>query len=345
MVSLFFMKDRRICHMMDYGMFKEIAKEKIKDYMPPEYKDASVKIISVNKVNRTKDALSVRKGDEPLVPNLYLEDFYKDYKACDDLQAVLSGMAEEYVSTVNRLVNKPEIDMSQLKDRVVMMLINTEQNKEMLADMPHKEFQDLSVIYRYVVAKNQDGVASIKVSNEMMKLSGMTPEDLFRYAAENTKKMFPPRVCRLEDILLGTPGGEGMAEEFVDLFGTDRDPKESLWVISNSSGVNGAVSMLYEENLHKLAEKMGTDLYIMPSSVHEVLAVSVKMGNGNLEELSEMVQQANMSVVELEERLSNNVYHYDKDLRELKLATQAPNKRLDGVVAEPELIYGAGHER
>lgn len=331
--------------MMDYGMFKEIAKEKIKDYMPPEYKDASVKIISVNKVNRTKDALSVRKGDEPLVPNLYLEDFYEDYKACDDLQAVLSGMAEEYVSTANRLVNKPEIDMSQLKDRAVMTLINTEQNKEMLADMPHKEFQDLSVIYLYVVAKNQDGVASIKVSNEMMEMGGMTPEDLFRHAAENTKKMFPPRVSRLEDILFSTPGGKGMAEEFADLFGTDRDPKESLWVISNSSGVNGAVSMLYEENLHKLAEKMETDLYIMPSSVHEVLAVSVEMANGNLEELSEMVQQANMSVVELEERLSNNVYHYDKDLRELKLATQAPNKRLDGAVAEPELIYGAGHER
>ena len=32
-------------------------------------------------------------------------------------------------------------------------------------------------------------------------------------------------------------------------------------------------------------------------------------------------------------------YHYDKDLRKLTLATDTPNKRLDGIVAEPNLIY------
>jgi len=31
-----------------------------------------------------------------------------------------------------------------------------------------------------------------------------------------------------------------------------------------------------------------------------------------------------------EERLSNQVYHYDKDLRKLTLATDTPNERLDG---------------
>ena len=118
-----------------------------------------------------------------------------------------------------------------------------------------------------------------------------------------------------------------------------------MWIISNSSGINGAVSMLYDENLNKLAEKMGTDLYIIPSSVHEVIAVSVEMGSGDPEELAEMVQGVNMSAVELEDRLSNNVYHYDKDLRELKLATQVPNQRLDGMVSEPELIYGTEPKR
>ena len=40
-----------------------------------------------------------------------------------------------------------------------------------------------------------------------------------------------------------------------------------------------------------------------------------------------------MQKVALEERLSNQVYHYDKDLRKLTLATDTPNKRLDGIVA------------
>ncbi len=43
----------------------------------------------------------------------------------------------------------------------------------------------------------------------------------------------------------------------------------------------------------------------------------------------------------MDERLSNQVYHYDKDLRKLTLATDTPNKRLDGIVAEPPLVYDA----
>lgn len=331
--------------MMDYEMFKEIAKEKIKDYMSPEYGNAVVEIISVNKVNGVKDALAVRKPDEQIAPNMYLDDIYEAYRQCDDLEMTLRFMAEEYEELAKRSVKKLDIDLSQMKDRVVMMLVNTEQNKEMLADLPHREFQDLSVIYRYVVSQSEQGVASFKVTNAIMEQLDMTLEELFQYAAENTKRMFPPKIGRIEDVMFGMLGGDGIPDEVAELFQTDRNPKESMWIISNSSGINGAVSMLYDENLNRLAEKMGTDLYIIPSSVHEVLAVSVEMGNGNPEELAEMVQQINMSAVELEDRLSNNVYRYDKDLRQLKLATQVPNQRLDGVVAEPELIYGTEPER
>ena len=71
--------------------------------------------------------------------------------------------------------------------------------------------------------------------------------------------------------------------------------------------------------------------------MHEVLAVSSDLGDP--EELAQMVVEVNMQEVSLDERLSNQVYHYDKDLRKLTLATDTPNKRLDGIVAEPNLIY------
>ena len=59
------------------------------------------------------------------------------------------------------------------------------------------------------------------------------------------------------------------------------------------------------------------------------------------EMLAQMVVEVNMQEVSLDERLSNQVYHYDKDLRKLTLATDTPNKRLDGIVAEPPLVYDA----
>ncbi|MBQ8243198.1 MAG: hypothetical protein IJZ40_07015, partial [Bacteroidaceae bacterium] len=62
-------------------------------------------------------------------------------------------------------------------------------------------------------------------------------------------------------------------------------------------------------------------------------------------ELAEMVSEINMDQVALEERLSNQVYHYDKDLRKLSLATDTPNKRLDGIVAEPPMVYETKQSR
>ncbi len=114
-------------------------------------------------------------------------------------------------------------------------------------------------------------------------------------------------------------------------------PERTMWIITNEQGIEGAVSMLYEDKVHKLAERLGSDLYILPSSVHEVIAVSVKMGEP--EELAQTVAEVNMDQVKLEDRLSNQVYHYDKDLRKFTLATDTPNKRLDGIVAEQETSH------
>lgn len=113
---------------------------------------------------------------------------------------------------------------------------------------------------------------------------------------------------------------------------------DSMWIISNSSGINGAVSMLYEENLHQLAEKLGENLFILPSSIHEVIAVPAEIAEGNLPHLMEMVHDINMGEVKLEERLSNSVYHYDRTARKVTLAAESPEKRLDGKQAEMPLI-------
>ena len=128
-----------------------------------------------------------------------------------------------------------------------------------------------------------------------------------------------------------------MPQEIADMMIAEIPPEQTMWVISNEKGINGAASMLYENELHELAESLESDLYILPSSVHEVIAVSSDMGSPEM--LAQMVVEVNMQEVSLDERLSNQVYHYDKDLRKLTLATDTPNKRLDGIVAEPPLVY------
>ena len=109
-----------------------------------------------------------------------------------------------------------------------------------------------------------------------------------------------------------------MDEEMMEVLFDDRPADEQMFVISNTSKVNGAASMFYEDVLSDLAEKMGTNLYILPSSIHESIAVSAKMGNP--EHLAEMVAEINAGQVTPEEQLSDHVYLFNAEEKTLTLA-------------------------
>ena len=146
------------------------------------------------------------------------------------------------------------------------------------------------------------------IDNSLAAKLGMTEDELFKCAVQNTKRIFPPVVKNMNDVIREMFVKDGMPLEVAEMMTQEIPDDKSMWVISNAQGINGAVSMLYEDNLHELAA---------------------------------MVVEVNMQEVELAERLSNQVYHYDKDLRKLDLATDTPNKRLDGIVAEQSLVYSS----
>ena len=328
--------------MMEYAIFKEVVKEQILEHLPDEFKGASVDVHEIEKVNRVLDGMVVLKPSRDSAPTVYLNHLYEDYVSGKSIHECLAHCAEMITDAYKELDGlMPRVQESEMKENIVMTLVNKEQNKEMLKNIPHRDFQDLAVIYRWVVEINQEGIASTIVNNRLMERAGMTEQDLFQLAVENTKRLLPPRLESMLDVLMGA-----VPKEVVDMTLAELDvdeirdtPEMAMYVLSNSVGVNGAVSMLYEENLHKLAQKLGSDLYILPSSVHESILVSTKMGDPYA--LAQMVQDINMSQVELSDRLSNNIYHYDKDLRKVTLATDSPNKRLDGKIAEPPMVYEA----
>lgn len=60
-----------------------------------------------------------------------------------------------------------------------------------------------------------------------------------------------------------------------------------------------------------LEQKLGAPLFILPSSVHELIAIPDK-GISDVNELRNMVREVNETQVEAEEILSNQVYRYSK---------------------------------
>lgn len=327
--------------MMDYQIFKDVVEEKFISFLPEEYQNSQIQIHPVNKVNLTLDGLSLssNKPGTNISATIYVNHMYEDYVTTGELDATLMRAADNFVKAMEQ---KENINISELtnaddaKDKIVFQLVNKEYNKKMLANMPHREFKDLAIIYRRVVRNNGEGLASIPIHNAFAETLGLSEEQMFNLAAENTKRLLPPVIKSMNDVMKEIFAKDGMPEEIAELMTAEIPPEQQMYVISNSKGINGAVSMLYEDELHTLSEKIDSDLYILPSSIHECIAISTNMGEPDA--LAEMVTEINMGQVALDERLSNQVYHYDRDSRKLSLATDTPNKSLDSVQQAEEPI-------
>ena len=315
--------------MMDYEMFKDVVREKLMSLMPDELAGYSLRADRTGKVNETLDALHLVPPDclpDKLYPTVYLNHVYEEYKKSGDLQGTLELTAFYMAGACREAERKnSRINLQGAPESIVMSLVNTQQNREMLGYMPHREFEDLSIIYRYVIDTGNP-VESVPVTVEMAERIGMGEEELFHAAVENTRRFFPPTTEPLKDVIVEMFMDGGFSEEAAREMGNAI--QTPIYCISNKMSINGAVSMLYGDVIHGLAERLGSDLYILPLSVHEVMAVPTE--GVEPKELAELVEKNNMSRIRLSERLSNQVYRYDSKQQTLLLATDTPNKRLDG---------------
>ena len=98
---------------------------------------------------------------------------------------------------------------------------------------------------------------------------------------------------------------EGVAEKNPDLGGIP------LLVLTNSRRYLGAACILYRGVLERFAKKLGENLYILPSSVHEVILLPETKVNSS-KNLLRMVMEVNRTQLAPEEVLSDTVYYYDR---------------------------------
>ena len=310
--------------MFNFEDFCDYVQMSIKDHLPVEQQDAKVTINNVMKNNGlTLHGVVVHPEGQCVAPTIYLEGFFKQYEEGADLDSVMDKIA----GTISEHLNTPEefSDVAQMysnydavKDKIVMAVVNTAKNRELLSQVPHTEREDLSLIYKVVVGTGADGIGSITIRNEHMEQWGVTVDEIHEMAMKNTKEILPVTVQTMTEVMREMFGSDGMPEEMAEMVFSDMPLNQQMFIISNKSKVNGAASMFYEDTLSELADKIGTSLYILPSSVHEVIAVSTDMGTP--EALAGMVREVNGGQVAPEEQLSDHVYKFDAKAKIISLA-------------------------
>lgn len=290
---------------MDYEVFKQVMAERIKEYLPPVFHSYEVKVCKVRKVNQEKDTLLVmpqeKRGIE-MTPNLYLDDLYQTFQDCEDLEQVLrfsSALILQY--TGNYPKQELDLALQDKKDAIVMNLINTDRNRGLLEGVPHRAFLDLSVIYRIILQQHACGLSTILMTNRLMEEMGMDEEELTRLAQENTERMFPLKLTEMSD---------------------------AFCVMTNEVKIHGATAMLYKGTGPALAANAGGSFYLIPSSVHEMIAVPE--GILTPKELLNMLQEGNRSFGPESEVLSDSIYYYDQRRRRFSIAASGCRRQLAG---------------
>lgn len=305
--------------MLGYELFKEILVDQVKKYLPEEYQGYPLEVKKYEKANMVVEGLSFDMlGPTPCIR---INEAYETYREGEHMEAVLQSVAKQMVEEYERVSKMDSLIDNAIEENVLMKLINTGMNQELLAHCPHREIMDLSVVYYWAVAMDEEGMATAMITNENVGKIHATEEELFELATKNTKRIMPTMVQELGAFLgfslSDLPLGDDFASAKLD---------HEIFLVTNEQGLNGAVAMLDDEVLHTIAERFGDNLHILPSSTHEVLVVKAEVGHEK--ELAEMVADINQREVPLGDRLSDNVYFYDRLKRELSMATGSPELNL-----------------
>ena len=199
-----------------------------------------------------------------------------------------------------------------VRGKIDVTVINKAWNADAMSGIPHREFLDLVLYCRVIIDRNENGVASTIVRSHMLREWGISEEELWEAAFSNLKT----EEFDIKDVneVLGFIFREG------GLSGTlDKNEFEPvMYVLTNKYQNRGAVGMLRTDLLEKFAEQGGCDLYILPSSIHEVLLL--KDDEMPVDELRKMVRSVNRGVVDEMDRLSDEVYYYRRGSGKVEIA-------------------------
>lgn len=300
---------------MNKNEFMEIVKDKVLDVL--RERDSTLNAI-IEKVTKSNGVLYCGlsfRGKDTVQPVIYLDDFYNRFEAGTNIDDIVNQVVEIYVSNrINDIDIGAITDFESVKDRIVVAIYNTEANAEKLSGIPHKEYKDLSIYYRVDIPINEkEGMGSMIVNEHIMKLWNISTEELDAIAWINTKRMYPAKLMSMFEVLQELCGGE--IDEMQDCFA-----KPTMYVLSNTNKLNGAVYMADEEALNMVADELDDDYVILPSSRHEVIIVPLKQIDDNdYAYLKEMVYEINRKEVDAEDYLSDNIYLYYRAEKELRL--------------------------
>lgn len=250
-------------------------------------------------------------------PCYYMEDYYELYQQPGDIQLVADDILKAY-----RQEYFPDFSPVCLSDRermlhnVMFRIVSTFKNRELLENVPHYDILglDVSMVYYILANTGMDKYASILLRKQNMEMLGTSEKELLENALINTPLEMKHVICSMEELVCGNSGkAEGCAACPADM--------KVMHIITNRQKLYGAGCIFYPGVLAETAQKLGSDFYILPSSIHETIAIPAACFDRNSAmELKTVVMSVNRTELACEDVLTDSVYFYDSSQNSMFIA-------------------------
>ena len=284
--------------------FYESVAESVSEVLGSE---VIVEIQEVTKVNLSLDGLTIRKRNESIAPTIYLNQYFNQFNDGRTMDDIVKDIIRVYEN------NQPEnimdvfktedfYDFDKMKEKIVLKVINTERNLDLLEQVPHLDMEGLglSVVF-YVSIMTGEQSAGILIKNEHLRLWEKKVSDLISLAEINTNRMHAFTIKSINEVLSGMFGFE---EDLI----TDGP---AFYVLTDENMTFGASQLYLKDKIREFAEKNNCDVYILPSSIHELLLLRADFPNLEPSYLKEMVYEVNTTQVSEEEFLFDGAYKFE----------------------------------
>lgn len=268
-----------------------------------------INVNTIPKNNGIKlSGLTIREDDINIAPTIYLEQFYDKYQDNHSIDMIIEEILNIY--NENKMCSSMDVsfftDFSNIKERIVFRLINFDANKELLEGVPHKKYLDLAIVFCYYLEEIADDKrGSILIKNEHMELWNSSVEELFDLADNNTPRIVGFEMKNIAEVIKASDADVSLV--------IDDETMPPLYVATNNSMLYGASCILYENMLKAFSLKLNSNLFIIPSSVHEVLLLP-DCGDDmdkQVTSLKETISFVNKNELIETDILSGNLYYYD----------------------------------
>lgn len=302
---------------MDLDRFSNAVLKEVLDMIGRSF---DIKMTEVQKNNGVVcPAISAVTPGEAGGPGIFPDRYFEDYRnngmgigeaAKDICRAIIEHGYDLRGTALSRIR-----EWETVRHSIYAKLVNREMNKNSLADMPHRDFLDLAVVYYVEVdgITNEGVIASFMVKNGHMEAWGQDEESLYCTAFDNMRVRKQPLFEDMNKVM------REMMQEEIPFADWEDIPESNTYILSNQKKVFGAAELLDGNILREIGEKLGSDYVVFPSSIHECV---IMPSNDKLSyrELAGVVREINRTQVVMEERLSDHVYLYEREEGELKIA-------------------------